>query len=49
MELTLSVIMVEGRVKFVRPMDATPIDNHHHLLPGWLMLDSRVLHTLHGT
>ena len=28
------MVVVEGRVKLVRPMDPAPIDDHHHLFLG---------------
>ena len=31
MEAQRAVGVVEGRVELVRPMDPTPIDDHHHL------------------
>jgi hypothetical protein len=31
MEAKLSAVVVEGRVKLVRPMDPTAIDDHHNL------------------
>ena len=35
MEAELVVVVVEGRVELVRPMDPTPIDDHHDLFPGF--------------
>ena len=34
MEAKLVMIVGEGRIEFVRPMDPTPIDNHDDLFPG---------------
>jgi hypothetical protein len=34
MEAQLAVVVVEGRVELVRPMDPAPIDDHHDLFPG---------------
>ena len=36
MEAKLVMIMVEGRVELMRPVDPAPIDDHHHLFPGFL-------------
>jgi len=36
MEANLIMIGVEGRVELVRPVDPAPIDDHHHLLLGFL-------------
>jgi hypothetical protein len=35
MEATFAVIVVEGRVELMRPMDPAPIDDHHHLFAGF--------------
>jgi hypothetical protein len=35
MEAQLSVVVVEGGVELVRPMDPAPIDDHHHLFLGF--------------
>ena len=35
MEAQLAVVVVEGRVELVRPMDAAAIDDHHHLFAGF--------------
>jgi len=35
MEAKLAVVVVEGRVQLVRPMDPAPIDDHHDLFPGF--------------
>ena len=34
MEAQRAVVVVEGRVQLVRPMDPAPIDDHHDLFPG---------------
>ena len=34
MEAELVVVVLEGRVELVRPMDPAPIDDHHDLFPG---------------
>ena len=36
MEAKLIMIVVEGRVELVRPVDPAPIDDHHHLFLGFL-------------
>ena len=33
-EAKLLMIMVEGRVELMRPLDPAPIDDHHHLFTG---------------
>jgi hypothetical protein len=35
MEAQLLLIVVEGRVELMRPMDPAPIDDHHHLCAGF--------------
>jgi hypothetical protein len=35
MKAKFAAVVVEGRVEFVRPMDPTPIDHHHHLFLGF--------------
>src|SRR5438046_2203367 len=35
MEAKLSMVVVEGRVELVRPMDPTTIDDHYHLFFGF--------------
>ena len=35
MEAQLAVVVVEGRVELVRPMDPAPIDDHHDFFPGF--------------
>jgi hypothetical protein len=35
MEAQLIMIMVEGRVELMRPVDTTAIDDHHHLFVGF--------------
>ena len=35
MEAQCAVVVVEGRVEFVRPMDPAPIDHHHDFLPSF--------------
>ena len=35
MEAQLALIVVEGRVELVRPMDPTAIADHHHLFLGF--------------
>src|SRR5215510_13112839 len=35
MEAKLVMIVVEGRIEFVRPMDPAPIDHHDALFPGF--------------
>jgi hypothetical protein len=35
MEAKLSMVVVEGRVELVRPMEPTAIDDHHHLFLGF--------------
>jgi len=35
MKAQLVVVVVEGRVELVRPMDPAPIDHHHDLFPGF--------------
>src|SRR6266567_4703944 len=35
MQVQLVVVVVEGRVELVRPMDPAAIDDHHHLLLGF--------------
>lgn len=34
MEAQLAVVVVEGGVELVRPMDPAPIDDHHNLFPS---------------
>src|SRR5712691_5784951 len=34
MQTTRAVVVGEGRVELVRPMDAAAIDDHHDLFPG---------------
>ncbi len=34
MQLKFPLVVVEGRVELVRPMDATAIGHHHHVFPG---------------
>ena len=29
------MVVVEGRVELMRPMDPAPIDDHHHLFAGF--------------
>lgn len=35
MEAQLAVVVVEGRVELVRPMEPAPIDDHHDRFPGF--------------
>ena len=35
MEAKLALIVVEGRIKLMRSMDPTPIDDHHNLFVGF--------------
>jgi hypothetical protein len=35
MKAKCAAVVVEGRVEFVRPMDPTPIDHHHHFFLGF--------------
>ena len=35
MNAQIVVVVVEGRVELVRPMDPAPIDHHHDLFPGF--------------
>ena len=35
MEAQLAVVVVEGRVELVRPMDPAAIDDHHDLFAGF--------------
>ena len=35
LEAKLAVVVVEGRVELVRPMDPAPIDHHHDLFLGF--------------
>ena len=35
MKAKFTAVVVEGRVEFVRPMDPTPIDDHHNLFLGF--------------
>ena len=35
MEAQRAVVVVEGRVELVRPMDAAPINNHHNVFAGF--------------
>ena len=35
MQPKLAMVVVEGCVEFVRPMDAAPIDDHHDLFPSF--------------
>lgn len=36
MEAKLAVVVVEGCVELMRPMDPAPIDDHHDLFLGFL-------------
>jgi hypothetical protein len=35
MEAKLVMIVVEGRIELVCPVDPAPVDDHHHFLPGF--------------
>ena len=35
MEAQRAVIVIESRVKLMRPMDAAAIDDHHHLFASF--------------
>ena len=35
MEAKLAMIVVEGRIELVCPVDPAPVDDHHHFLPGF--------------
>ena len=46
MEAKRAVVMVEGRVELVRPMDPAPIDDHHDLFPGFAEDRHHLVHIL---